>query len=79
MPGDRDSSWLRSLASFQQNVRRSGPAAAASYTLIGAILLLGSVGYLLDEWLETSPGFLIGGIMFGVIVGFYELAKTVWK
>jgi len=79
MPGGRDNSWLRSLASFQQNVRRSGPAAAASYTLIGAILLLGSVGYLLDEWLETSPGFLIGGIMFGVIVGFYELAKTVWK
>jgi F0F1-type ATP synthase assembly protein I len=50
----------------------------ASYTLIGAILLFGAIGYGLDAWLGTSPGFLLGGLLLGIVVGFYELAKMVW-
>ena len=57
----------------------SGPAAAVSYTLIGAILLLGGIGYVLDEWLDTSPWCLLGGLILGFIVGFYELARTLWR
>ncbi len=57
----------------------SGPAAAVSYTLIGAILLLGGIGYGLDEWLDTSPWCLFGGLILGLIVGFYELARTLWR
>jgi F0F1-type ATP synthase assembly protein I len=59
-------------------VQRAGPAAAAGYTLIGALLLLGGIGYALDRWLGTSPWCLFGGLLLGIIVGFYELAKTVW-
>ena len=69
----------RSLKSFQDNVARSGPVAVASYSLIGAILLLGGIGYALDRWLATSPWFLLGGLFLGIITGFYELAKTIWK
>ena len=69
----------RSLKYLQENIRRSGPAAGASYTLIGAILLLGGLGYALDLWLSTSPWFLLAGLLLGLIVGFYELAKTVWR
>jgi F0F1-type ATP synthase assembly protein I len=69
----------RSLKYLQENVRRSGPAAAASYTLIGAIVLLGGIGYALDLWLETAPWFLLGGLLMGLVVGFYELAKAVWR
>ena len=58
---------------------RSGPAAMASYTLIGAIILLGGIGYAIDTWQGTSPWFLLGGLMLGLIVGFYELAKTIWR
>ena len=58
---------------------RSGPAAAVGYTLIGAIVLLGGIGYALDEWRGTSPWFLLGGLVLGLIVGFYELAKTIWR
>ena len=58
---------------------RSGPAAAAGYTLIGGIVLLGGIGYALDEWRGTSPWFLLGGLILGLIVGFYELAKTIWR
>lgn len=78
MPDDRDLFLARSLKYLQDNVRRSGPAAAASYTLIGAILLLGGIGYAVDQWQGTSPWFLLAGLFTGIGVGFYELAKTVW-
>ena len=73
-----DDFLARSLRYLQENVRRSGPAAAASYTLIGAILLLGGIGYAIDEWRGTSPWGLLIGLLVGLLVGFYELAKTVW-
>jgi F0F1-type ATP synthase assembly protein I len=71
-------SFKRSAESLQDNVRRAGPAAGASYTLIGAIILLGGIGYGLDQWLGTAPWGLFVGLILGLIVGFYELAKVVW-
>lgn len=68
----------RSLQHLQENFRRAGPAAAAGYTLIGAIVLLGGLGYVIDAWIETSPWFLLTGLLVGLVVGFCELAKTVW-
>ena len=79
MPDDERSRFIaRSLRYFQETVRRSEPAAAASYTLIGALVLLGGIGYAVDQWQGTSPWFLLGGLILGIVVGFYELAKTVW-
>jgi F0F1-type ATP synthase assembly protein I len=47
--------------------------------MIGAILLLGGIGYALDVWMETAtPWFLFGGLVLGMIIGFYGLAKSVW-
>jgi F0F1-type ATP synthase assembly protein I len=77
MPDESDS-LARSFRYLQETIRRSGPAAAASYTLIGAIILLGGIGYAIDEWRGTSPWFLLGGLLLGLVVGFYELARTVW-
>ena len=71
-------SFKRSAQSFQDNVRRAGPAAGASYTLIGAIILLGGIGYAADQWRGTAPWGLFIGLTLGLIVGFYELAKIVW-
>jgi F0F1-type ATP synthase assembly protein I len=79
MPKDKGESLLKTSAkSLQENAEQAGPAAGASYTLIGGILLLGGIGYALDRWLAASPWFLLGGLSLGLIVGFYELAKTVW-
>ena len=75
---DRKRFLERSTKSLQENAERAGPAAGASYTLIGAIILLGGIGYAIDEWRGTFPWFLLGGLGLGLIVGFYELAKTVW-
>ena len=76
---DRERFLARSAKSLQENVAKSGAAAGASYTLIGAIVLLGGLGYAVDRWRGTSPWFLLTGLILGLIVGFYELAKSVFK
>jgi len=69
----------KSLRYMQESLRRSGPAAVAGYTLIGSILLLGGIGYAVDAWRGTSPWFLVGGLLLGILVGFFELAKIIWR
>ena len=46
----------RSFRYLQDNVRKSGPAAAASYTIIGAILLLGGIGSTADNLAAAFGG-----------------------
>ena len=76
---DRARSLGRSLKTLQTSVQRAGPAAAASYSLIGAILLFGGIGYGCDRWFGTEPWCLVGGLMFGIVMGFYQLARAVWR
>jgi F0F1-type ATP synthase assembly protein I len=76
--GNRLNDLKRATESLQETAERAGPAAGASYTLIGAILLLGGLGYVVDVWRGTSPWFLLGGLLLGIVVGMYELAKTVF-
>lgn len=68
----------RSFRYLQENLRRSGPAVVAGYTLIGAIALMGGLGYAVDAWQGTTPWGLLIGLLLGVVIGFYELAKTVF-
>ena len=76
---DRESFFERSARSLQENIARAGPVAGASYSLVGGILLLGGLGYALDKWRATSPWFLLVGLLAGIVIGFYELARTVWR
>ena len=76
---DGDRFLKRSTKAFQQRAEQAGPAAGASYTLIGAILLLGGIGYAIDRWRGMSHWFLLAGLVLGLIVGFVDLAKVVWK
>jgi F0F1-type ATP synthase assembly protein I len=68
----------RAAKALQENLTGAGPVAAASYTLVGGVLLLGGIGYAIDSWRGTSPWFLLGGLLLGIAVGFWELVKTVW-
>ena len=80
MPKDDRGLFLqRSLEQFQKNVVYAGPAAAASYTLVGAILLLGGIGYAVDSWRGASHWFLLTGLVLGLLIGFVDLARAVWK
>jgi F0F1-type ATP synthase assembly protein I len=69
----------RAARSLQENVERAGPAAGASYSLIGAIVLLGGIGYAVDYWRGTSPWFLVCGFVLGIVVGMWELSRAVFR
>ena len=75
-PKGKKTSYERSVKALQENVTRAAPAMAASYALVGAIILFGALGYALDRWRGTEPWFLLAGLVLGVVVGFYELIKA---
>ena len=76
---DSEAFLQRATKAFQTNVTQAAPMAAASYTLVGSILLLGLIGYGLDRWLGSAPWLLLTGLLVGLIVGFYELARVIWR
>ena len=65
--------------SLQETATQSVSAASVGYTLIGAIIVLGGLGYAFDAWRGTSPWGVFVGLMLGIVVGFYELMKTMWR
>jgi F0F1-type ATP synthase assembly protein I len=69
---DRDA-----VASMQDNLGREEPLIFASYGVIGAIVLLGGSGLLADQFLGTAPWGLLAGLLVGVVLGFYQLARHV--
>jgi F0F1-type ATP synthase assembly protein I len=59
--------------SLQTNVERGKPVIFASYGIVGAILLLGGLGYVLDRWLGTLPWFFLAGIVVGLAIASYAV------
>lgn len=60
-------------------LRQAGPYIGAVYVQVGAVILLGAVGYFLDRWRDSFPLFFMIGIFCGIAVGFYEMAKVIWR
>tara|TARA_B110000438_G_scaffold9066_1_gene9079 strand:- start:1168 stop:1410 length:243 start_codon:yes stop_codon:yes gene_type:complete len=79
MIDEPDNYLSQSLKQFQRFVRKSGPSASAAYTLLVAVLFLGGVGFYADHYFNSSPLFILIGLLIGLIIGFYELAKSVFK
>ena len=67
------------LRAFHSSAQKAGPAAMASYSLIGAIIMFGGLGYAIDRWQGTEPWCLLGGLLLGLVYGFSQLALTVWR
>lgn len=76
---DRTSSLARSMKAMQAGMVNAGPAAAASYALLGGILLFGGIGWALDTRFGTSPVFAAAGLLLGVVAGLYQVAKVMWR
>jgi F0F1-type ATP synthase assembly protein I len=76
---DRPFSLPDAAKSLQETATRSASAASVSYTLIGAIVVLGGLGYAFDSWQGTAPWGVFTGLMLGIVVGFYELVKAMWR
>ena len=65
---------------MSQNGRRSlQKAIGASYSVLGALAFFGFGGYWLDRYRENENFWLIIGLLLGVVVGMYELAKYILK
>ena len=69
----------RSIRFLQANLSRGEPGILASYALIGAVIALGSLGFIIDRFADTAPWFLIVGLLAGVGIGFSNLVKTAWR
>tara|TARA_B110000438_G_C15813002_1_gene650603 strand:+ start:2478 stop:2720 length:243 start_codon:yes stop_codon:yes gene_type:complete len=78
MPEPKKSSNNNFFYHLQRYLILSSPAASASYTIIGAVTVLSFIGYYLDKRFETLPLLTLLGLIIGLIIGFYELAKTLW-
>ena len=65
---------------MSQNSRKTlQKAIAASYSILGALALFGVGGYWLDRYMESKNFWLIIGLLLGVVIGMYELAKYILK
>lgn len=65
---------------FGGSVKTSARSMDAAYGLVGAVLGLGFIGWLVDRHYGTAPTWLLVGLLLGVVVGLYTLARTVlWK
>ena len=53
-------------------------AIAASYTIVGSIILFGGIGYFLKMKLNNDY-WLTGCLIVGALVGLYELYKQIRK
>ena len=63
--------------SLERNLTRNESTIFASYGLVGAILVFGAAGYLLDRWLDTSPLLLLIGLLIALAIGFFGLVSAV--
>ncbi len=61
---------------MQEPNRNFQKAMTAAYTLLGAILALGGLGYYLFMQYDNILWF-IGLLLFGMIIGMYELYKQI--
>jgi F0F1-type ATP synthase assembly protein I len=65
------------VEAMQANLDRNETIIFASYGLIGAILLLGGIGFAADRYLGAQHSFLIAGLIAGLCLGFYRLVRSV--
>ena len=75
----RDFPFSRAAQSLQDTASSAGATAGASYALVGAIIVLGGIGYAVDQWQHSAPWGVVIGLTLGIVVGFYELVKTAWR
>jgi F0F1-type ATP synthase assembly protein I len=66
----------RANEALQDNLQRNDSRILASYALIGAILLFGAAGYVVDKWRHSSPWFLLLGLVVGIVLGFLRIIRS---
>lgn len=60
---------------LEETARNRGLAFGAAAFLAGSVVVMLFIGWLLDRYFGTAPGFLVGGILLGAIIGFYQFFR----
>ncbi len=61
--------------SFAETARKSGLAYAAAITLFGSIVFMLVIGWFADLLLGSSPWGIVGGIVLGAAIGFFQFFR----
>lgn len=56
-------------------MRQSAVAMELPFTIVGAIILAGFLGYLVDRWLHTKPLLMIVGGGLGFVASLIDIAR----
>ncbi len=70
MPADPDNGEIN---------EKSGIAYGAAITLFASVISLCAAGWFFDRWLGTKPYLLVGGIVLGAVIGFYQFVRLTSK
>lgn len=65
--------------SQSETIRKSGLAYSAALALGGSVIFLLIVGWILDSFFGTAPWCLLGGIITGSALGFYQFFRITSK
>lgn len=79
MPDDKDRENLPGTPQDQKRVKtyanNTALAMELPFTLVGAVIFAGLLGYFLDRWLHTKPVFMLILGVLGLIAGVREVIR----
>ncbi len=56
-------------------LRKLSLLGSLGFTLVACTLAGLAIGFFLDQWLDTAPGFTIGFLIFGISAGFFNMIQ----
>lgn len=78
-PPQKKSKTYSTISSLSEAYRNLAPYLNIGYVFAASIILLTFFGYYLDNKWGTKPWFTLGGAIVGIIAGFYNFFKTVFR